>query len=204
MVSVRPARRCTSPLGIVPAGSGEDVGDCHDVANFPMVYLFISLFLSFLVDKPYSFFQGMVAGGHAGIGVVSLGGVSLCLPSFVTLQFQEFFRYRSNWPRCLLWHGWLPGLNGISAKDPWATCLGAYPVDFADAWTPPEYWDADDIALEMPEHTNVWTDGSREDFSSFGGFEVAGAGVYLPASELAFDSSIWETAEEYGDTRLER
>ena len=31
-------------------------------------------------------------------------------------------------------------------------CLGAYPVDFADSWTPPEYWDAADIALEMPEH----------------------------------------------------
>ena len=46
----------------------------------------------------------------------------------------------------------------------------------------------DDIALEMPEHPNVWTDGSREDFSSVGGFEVAGGGVYLPASELAFES----------------
>ena len=31
---------------------------------------------------------------------------------------------------------------------------------------------------------NIWTDGSREDFSSIGGFEVAGAGVYLPASDL--------------------
>ena len=98
---------------------------------------------------------------------------------------------RSKWPRCLLWHGWLPGLNGISHKDPWATsfgdlasfhlerCLGAYPVDFAAAWTPPDYWDVADFALEMPEHPNVWTDGSREDFSSVGGFEVAGAGVYL-------------------------
>ena len=56
----------------------------------------------------------------------------------------------------------------------------------------------------MSEHPNVWTDGSREDFSSIGGFEVAGAGVYLPASELAFDGSVWGTAEEYGDARLER
>ena len=47
------------------------------------------------------------------------------------------------------------------------------------------------------------TDGSREDFSSLGGFEVAGAGVYLPASVVAFDSSSWRTAEEYGDARLE-
>ena len=50
-------------------------------------------------------------------------------------------------------------------------CLGAYPVDWAGSWTPPEYWDAD---------------------------------VHLPASEVAFEGSIWGTAEEYGDARLER
>ena len=33
---------------------------------------------------------------------------------------------------------------------------------------------------------------------------MAGAGVYLPASEVAFDHSVWRTAEEYGDARLER
>ena len=76
---------------------------------------------------------------------------------------------RSKWPRCLLWHGWLLGLSGTGQRDPWATsfgglasfhlerCRGAYPVDFAAAWTPPEYWDADDIALEIPEHPNIWT-----------------------------------------------
>ena len=72
------------------------------------------------------------------------------------------------------------------------------------SWTPPEHWDADDIALEMSDHPNVWTDGSREDFSAAAGFEVAGAGVYLPASVLAFDHSVWVTAEECGDARLER
>ena len=46
------------------------------------------------------------------------------------------------------------------------------PVDFAGAWTLPDYWDAADIALEMPEHPKIWTDGSREDLSSIGGFEV--------------------------------
>ena len=67
-----------------------------------------------------------------------------------------------------------------------------------------DYWDAADIALDMLEHPTVWTDGSREDFSSIGGFEVAGAGVYLPASEVAFEGSVWKTAEEHGDARLER
>ena len=33
---------------------------------------------------------------------------------------------------------------------------------------------------------------------------MAGAGVYLLASDVAFDSSICGTAEEYGDARLER
>ena len=36
--------------------------------------------------------QDQVAGGHAGVGVVSLGGAPLSLPSFITPQFKEFFR----------------------------------------------------------------------------------------------------------------
>ena len=47
-------------------------------------------------------------------------------------------------------------------------------------------------------------DGSREDFSSIGNSEVAGAGAYLLAAEVAFESAVWGVAEEYGDARLER
>ena len=36
--------------------------------------------------------QDKIAGGHAGVGVISLGGAPLSLPSFVTPQFQELFR----------------------------------------------------------------------------------------------------------------
>ena len=68
----------------------------------------------------------------------------------------------------------------------------------------PEYWDADDVALEMSDTPNILSDGSREDFRAIGGFAVAGAGVSVPASELAFDGSVWDVAEEYGDARLER
>ena len=53
------------------------------------------------------------------------------------------------------------------------------------------------------DHSNVKTDANREDFISAGGFEIAGAGVYLPASGLAFEGSVWRTAKEYGDARLE-
>ena len=38
--------------------------------------------------------QDKIAGCHAGVGVISLGGSPLSLPSFVTPQFQEFFRLR--------------------------------------------------------------------------------------------------------------
>ena len=31
---------------------------------------------------------------------------------------------RSKWPRCLLWHGWLPGLNGLVGDKPWALSFG--------------------------------------------------------------------------------
>ena len=69
--------------------------------------------------------------------------------------------------------------------------MGAYPVDFTRCWAPPEY-------------PNIWTDGGREDVSSVGGFEVACAGVYLPAPEVAVESAVWGVAEECGDARLER
>ena len=36
--------------------------------------------------------QDSIPGGHAGVGVVSLGGAPLAPPSFVTPEFREFFR----------------------------------------------------------------------------------------------------------------
>ena len=37
--------------------------------------------------------QGQLPGGHAGVGVISLCGASLCAPSLVTPEFKEFFRW---------------------------------------------------------------------------------------------------------------
>ena len=134
------------------------------------------------------------------------------LPEFASLMSLD----RSTWPRCLLWHGWLPGLNSGGGRSSWAVCFGqlaccklerrfgAYPVDASAFWTPPHYWDVDDIALEMSDAPNFRTDGSSEDFSSIGGFEVAGAGVHQPAAEVAFESAVLCVAEESGDARLER
>ena len=56
MVSVHPAWWCTSPLAVVPAGLGDGVGHCHDVAKLPRVCLFISLIYLFW-RTCYTFFQ---------------------------------------------------------------------------------------------------------------------------------------------------
>ena len=134
------------------------------------------------------------------------------LPELSTLVALD----RSNRPRCLSWRGWLPGLSSAGGKDPWETSfvgfaccklecrLGAYPVDTSAFGTPPEHWDADDLALEVSDTPKIWTDGRSEDFSSPGGFEVAGASVCVPACGIAFEGSVWSVAEEYGDARLER
>ena len=58
------------------------------------------------------------------------------------------------------------------------TCrLGVDPGYTSAFWTSPECWDADDIALEIFDTPDIWTDGKRGNFVSTGGFEVAGAGV---------------------------
>ena len=108
---------------------------------------------------------------------------------------------RSRWPRCLLRHGGcldlvvfvtvtlgLPLLGDLAFSE-LERRLGACPVDFFGSWTPPEYWEADEIALERSDHPNIWTDGSREEFSSIGGFDVVLVFICL-LSEIAFDGLV--------------
>ena len=35
-------------------------------------------------------------------------------------EFQDLMREdKGHWPRCLLWHGWLPMLSGVNGSSPW-------------------------------------------------------------------------------------
>ena len=43
MDNVRPAHRCTSPLGVVPVGLGDGVGLCRGAASFSENRPFMSL-----------------------------------------------------------------------------------------------------------------------------------------------------------------
>ena len=40
-------------------------------------------------------------------------------PEFLTLLCKD----RTLWPRCLLWHGWLPGLSSRTVGTPWAVAF---------------------------------------------------------------------------------
>ena len=36
-------------------------------------------------------------------------------------EFHDLTRMdKGHWPRCLLWHGWLPMLSGVPGASPWA------------------------------------------------------------------------------------
>ena len=76
-------------------------------------------------------------------------------PPFVELRNSPEFlplmsRDRTNWPRCLLWHGWLPGLTSRTAGAPWAiasgdlacesleNALAPYHLSTSSAWHP--FW----------------------------------------------------------------
>ena len=64
VAGVHPARRCTSPFGVVLVGWGDGVGDCHDASR---ERLFI--FPSFLFVGKTMFFFGVWSGiiGHCWI-----------------------------------------------------------------------------------------------------------------------------------------
>ena len=88
-------------------------------------------------------------------------------------EFHELMEMdKSSWPRCLLWHGWLPLLSGVNGDSPRADTaaqgaghileqvLVAYISRLLFFWGPPDGFDAADIALQNCGHPNVWTDGS--------------------------------------------
>ena len=55
---------------------------------------------------------------------------------------------KAHWPRCLLWHGWLPMLSGVNGASPWAAdasesagylvevALGQYSSGLVAEWSP--------------------------------------------------------------------
>ena len=128
-------------------------------------------------------------------------------PEFLPLMSRD----RTNWPRCLLWHGWLPGLTSRTAGTPWAiassdlasscleNALGPYSLSTTSAWHP--FWDQDDVqdmVDDVPVAPNIWTDGSREPIPHLD-VEVAGAGAFVHSPAIIFDSNHWGHAQDLDD-----
>ena len=70
-------------------------------------------------------------------------------------EFHDLMRMdKSHWPRCLLWHGWLPLLSGAGGWSPWAvstddaavcmieSALGSYSSDVFQGWDVPQSVDS--------------------------------------------------------------
>ena len=137
-------------------------------------------------------------------------------PPFVELRSQPEFlplmsKDRTHWPRCLLWHGWLPGLTSRTVGTPWAiassdlasscleNALGSYPLSTSSAWHP--FWDHDDVqdvVDDVPVAPNIWTDGSREPIPHLD-VEIAGAGAFVHSPAIIFDSHHWGHAQDLDD-----
>ena len=68
---------------------------------------------------------------------------------------------KGHWPRCLLWHGWLPMLSGVYGASPWAAdaaesaghlleiALGSYSAGLVSEWSIPEGFDVVETASQM-------------------------------------------------------
>ena len=79
VVSVYPARRCTSPLGVVPVGLGRRRWRLSRRRQFSGKMSFYFPCISFLVRKLYSFFQGKVSFISVLLGMlVALREPTLC------------------------------------------------------------------------------------------------------------------------------
>ena len=89
-------------------------------------------------------------------------------------EFHDLMREdKAHWPRCLLWHGWLPLLSGVNGASPWAAdasesagylveaALGLYSSGLFGEWGPPDGFDAVEAASRMSNAPDVWTDGCR-------------------------------------------
>ena len=106
-------------------------------------------------------------------------------------EFHDLMRMdKAHWPRCLLWHGWLPMLSGCNGVSPWAgdasesanylveAALGDYSSRMVSDWSPPDGYDQVAVSCIVPDYPNVWTDGSLV-LDKVAGISSSGAGFLL-------------------------
>ena len=116
-------------------------------------------------------------------------------------EFHDLMREdKVHWPRCLLWHGWLPMLCGVNGDSPCAAdasesacymvdvALGRYSSDVLAGWGPSDGYDEDEVASSMPDQPNLWTDGSLV-LDRVAGISASGAGFFAHSPEERWNGS---------------
>ena len=111
-------------------------------------------------------------------------------------------RDRSSWPRCLLWHGWLPALACTCGASPWAASaediacaglerlLGSYSEGDCREWVPPDHFVDSVVSSNVSDHPDVWTDGSFV-LDELSGVGDGGCGVYSLRSGAGWFGRRW-------------
>ena len=78
---------------------------------------------------------------------------------------------KAHWPRCLLWHGWLPMISGVNGASPGAAdasesagylvqvALGRYSSGLLAEWSLPDGFDDVEAAFRVPDAPDVWNGG---------------------------------------------
>ena len=99
---------------------------------------------------------------------------------------------KANWR--MLWHGWLPMLSGVDGASFWAIDASenaAYLVDVARGryssgliadWNPSGDFDHDMVVSSLPDHPDVWTDGSLV-LDRLTGVSSSGSGFFAHQAE---------------------
>ena len=118
-------------------------------------------------------------------------------------EFHDLMRLdKAHWPRCLLWHGWLPMLSGCNGVSPWAgnasesaaylveVALGRYSSGLIADWGLPDEFDHDSAASSLPDHPDVWTDGSLV-LDHLTGVSSSGSGFYAHQAEHFWRGCRW-------------
>ena len=109
---------------------------------------------------------------------------------------------KAHWPRCLLWHGWLPMLSGVNGASPWAVdasesashlvevALGRYSSGLITEWSLSDEFGRDRAASSLPDHPDVWTDGSLV-LDHLTGVSSSGSGFFAHQAEHFWRDRRW-------------
>ena len=118
-------------------------------------------------------------------------------------EFHDLMRLdKEHWPKCLLWHGWLPVLSGVNGASSWAVDASesaAYLVEVAlgrcssgliAEWSPSDEFDHPGADSSLPDHPTVWTDGSLV-LDRVTGVSGSGSGFFAHRSEHCWSGRRW-------------